>query len=288
MIFSLLVCCAGGTKSEENSGDRYGLLEVGLAAGIFDNSFVDDVISPVVYTASSPIYEALYRFVDEEARGAVSLKYVSYTAAMRDGFPGDDFELLDSDGDPYSFPRSMHEMKGSRFEMYLDISKRVAAFHDGKTAFYLGGEMKIFFESMKSYDYWSSTMGWEKQKSELSGFSIIMTGKLERRIRRLDRLAIDLDFTLASLVERLPYYAPLSRMEDLDEDSNISPNTYGMLFYDYLDWSVQFSYMFWIWESLGLEASYRFRHQHVTEPRPLRYVSNTLSLGVIFAIKDEK
>ena len=114
-----------------------------------------------------------------------------------------------------------------------------------------------------------------------------MTGKLERRIRRFDRLSLDLDFTIAALVERMPYYSPLARLEDLDEDSNVSPNTYGMLFYDYLNWSAQVSYMFWIGEKLGLEACYAFRHQRVDEPRDLRYVSHTFNLGVIIGLKSE-
>jgi len=284
----LLSLPASALKSEEPFDERSRPHEIGMSAGIFNNSFVDDVISSVVYTASSPVYGVFYRLVADEARGFISLRYGSYTAQMRDGFSGDDFLMFDSDGDTYTYPRSMHEMDGSRGELTAGVLVRVTGSQDGKTAFYLGGNMQIFMESMKSYDYWSKTKGIWRQKSELSGYSIIMTGKLERRIRRFDRLSLDLDLTIAALVERMPYYSPLARLEDLDEDSNVSPNTYGMLFYDYLNWSAQVSYMFWMGEKFGLEACYVFRHQRVNEPRDLRYVSHTFSLGIIYAIKSKE
>jgi hypothetical protein len=287
-VILLLSLCVADLRSEEIGDERYRSHEVGIAAGIFKNSFIDDVISPVIYTDSSPVFELFYRCVKEGGRAVLSLKYVSYTARMRDGIPGDHFELLYSDGDTYSLPRSMHEMDGSRFELNLGGLIRLASFQDGKAAFYLGGNMLYFFEKMKSYDYWSESMGWWKDKSELSGFSIVMTGKLERRIRRIDRLSVDLNFSLASLVDRLPYYSPLARIEDLDQNSNAGSNTFGMLFYDYLNWSAQLSYMFWFGEALGLEACYRFQHQRVTEPRHLRYVSHTMSLGVVYAIKGKQ
>jgi len=285
LIIALLSFHSVGFHGEANAAVGIIRHEIGSSAGIFNNSFIDDVISPVVYTGSSPIYEVFYRGVADEGWVILSLRYVSYTAGLRDVPSGNEFKLIDSEGEDYSLPRSMNEMDGSRVEFRVGMMVRIARSQEGRTGLYLGGNLLVFGETMKNYDYWSSTMGWEKDISQLSGLSLALTGKLNRRIRRADRLAIDLEFAVASIVERRQYYSPFGMAEDYDSDGNIIPETHGMLFYDYLNWSVQFSYLFQLVGPLGLEASYCFRHQRVNEPRDLRYVSQSMSLGVIYAFK---
>ena len=284
LISALLTFNTAGSRSEQGD-ERFRPHELGTTAGIFNNSFIDDVISPVVYTSTSPVYEFFYRYTGEVHRHVVSIQWVSYTAELRDGTGGDYVNIFYSDGEPYSYTRSMHQMEGNRYELVYKYSGRISRFHDGKAALFLGFDTVLFSEGMESLDHWSEDLEWWRDKSRVSGFSIAVSGMLERRLRKYDRLSIDLHLDLFSFVNRPPYYYPLETWEDYDPSKS---NMSFMLPNDFLRWSAQFSYVFWIIDSVGLEGYYRFQHTRVTEPRDLRYISNTVCLGVMYAFKGKK
>jgi hypothetical protein len=285
-VILLLSLCVADLRSEEIGDERYRPHELGIAAGLYNNSFIDDVISPVVYTASSPIYGLFYRFAGEVFRHTLSFSYVSYNAGLRDGITGDYLEVFYSDGDPYSYPRSKHELSGNRVEINYIASTRVSSFQEGKAGLFLGFNLGIYSEPMKNIDRWRSDMVWKKDVSSLKGLSAGLSGTLERRIRNFDRLSVDLHLTVLSIASRLPYYTPFWTWDDVDP--NKVTGVYFMLPNEFLQWSTRLAYVFWLGDRLGFEAEYRFQHHRVTEPRSLRYISHTANLGFIYAIKSKK
>ncbi len=283
-VILLLSLCAADLRSEEIDDERYRPHELGIAAGLYHNRFIDDVISPVVYTASSPIYGLFYRFAGEVFRFTLSVSFVSYNAGLRDGVTGDYLEVFYSDGDPYSYPRSKHELSGHRVEVNCFGSTRVSSFQEGKAGLFLGFKFGIYSEPMKNIDRWGSDMVWEEDVSSLDGLSAGLSGTLERRIRNFDRLSVDLDLTVLSFASRLPYYTPFWTWDAVDPDKG-----YNFMFpNEFLQWSTRLAYVFWLGDKLGFEAEYRFQHHRVTEPRSLRYISHTATLGFIYAIKSKK
>lgn len=277
VLFSLWTVDSRGAETGRKSSRSH---KIGLAIALYHNRFLDDVISPVVYTSSSPLYECFYRNVNDVNRHTCSLKLAFYTAGMRDDVAGDNFELFYSDGDVYTYPRSLHQLDGSRVELEYDYLRRIFTFEQGKSAFHLGGSVGFYTEEISGIDRWSSELEWRKVKTWLADFSLALEGKLERRLREYDRLSFDLHLTVISCVSRAPYYYPVTSSDNMDP-SKVKYS--GMFPNDFLRWSAQLSYELWLKESFGLEVYYRFQHQRAMEPRNLRYVSHTLSLGVIYA-----
>ena len=275
-----LVPCAGDLRGAEPGGGSYRPHETGFASGLYHNRFIDDVISPAVYTASSPIYDLFYRYAGNTHKHALNLRIASYTAGLRDGVEGDDFVMIDSEGDTYLKPRSMHELKSTRVELDYSYAGRLARFHGGRGGFFLGVYLGIFGETLEGRDHWSSTMYWDKDKGQMSGGSFGIAGKLERNFRAQDRIALDFNFAVYSSVARLQYYSPLTMMKDYEQSeySDMLPNKC-------LRWAATLTYMFCPIHWLGIEAGYRFQHQRVTEPRDLRYISHTFTIGVLFVIE---
>lgn len=278
----LFILAANDARSEEIGAKYARPHAIGFNTAFYHNRFIDDMISPVVYTSSSPLFEFSYRNMNDARRHAGFIKFGFYTAGLKDLDAGDDFEFLYPDGNVYTFPRSLHQLDGSHFGAEYEYLRRISTLDQGKSAFHLGGRAGFYTEELSNIDCWAYEFEWKKYKSWLYDFSLALAGEIDRRFRESDRLSLHLRFTLLSLAYRPQYSTPITNWEVGDSFSE----KYTWMFpADLMRWSAQLSYELWFHKSFGLEAYYRFRHQRVTEPRDLRYVSHTFSLGIKYAIK---
>ena len=282
IVYFLLILGINGARSEEN-GEKYARLHVaGFNTALYYNQFIDDVISPVVYTSSSPLFEFSYRNMNNVRRHAGFIKFGCYTADLWDVATGDYIELSYPEGDVYLFPRSLHQLDGSYFSAEYEYLRNISTLEKGKSAFHLGGRAGFYTEELSNIDHWGNDFEWSLDKSWLYDFSLALAGEIDRRFRESDRLSLCMRFTVLSLAYRPQYASPIFS----EEDENSFLDDYTWMFpSDLMRWSAQLSYELWLNKSFGLEAHYRFQHQRVTEPRDLRYVSHTFSLGIRYAIK---
>lgn len=254
---------------------------IGFNTGLYHNRFIDNIVSPVVYTNSSPLFEFSYCNMNNIRRHNGYIKFGFYTASLSDVDVEDNFEISGSDGSVYTIPRSLHQLDGSLLEVEYEYLRRIFVWEQGKSAFHLGGSAEFYAEEFCGLDHWHDEFEWKLVKTWVYDFSLALEGKLERRFRESDHLSVDLSFALISLVSRAPYYYAVGSREDV---SPFNVEYSWMIPTDFMRWSAQFSYVFWLNKSLGLEAYYRFQYRQVTEPRDLKYISNTFSLGVKYAI----
>jgi len=267
-------------QASTTGSDSSGRNNVGFAIAFYHFRFADEVISPVVYTSSSPFFDIFYRGIGDNNRLTFFLAFSLYTAALNPPPPGDEFAVFNSNGDADSFTRSLHQARGSHVVLGGEYRGRVATFGDGNTSLHVGGSFEFGIDEFSGTDNWASGISWDRTRSWNADFSLSLGGLIERRFRESDRFSLDLSVTVLSLVSRPPYYYPL------DSPSDISP---GALQYswlppnEFLRWSARVSYEYWFTRSIGLMTYYRFQHQRVTEPRDLRSVSHTLSLGGAYA-----
>ena len=257
-ILALLALWACDARGEEIGGTSPRRNTFGFTGALYHNRFIDDVISPVVYTSSSPLYELFYRYMSDVQRHTVSLKVAIYNSGLRDSGTEDSFEIYNSKGIPYTYPLSMYQ---------------------------LGGSAGFYTENLSGLDRWGDEFEWTRVKTWFKDFSIAFEGYLERRFRKYDRLSFGLHVAVISYVSRAPYYYTVGSSDEVDPDdveySWMFPN-------DFLRWSSQLSYELWLSESFALDACYVFQHQRISEPRDLRYISHTLGLGVKYAFKPSK
>lgn len=284
LLLALSTLWVADSRCMEFHRKSYRPHNLGFATALYHIRFIDEIISPVVYTSSSPLFELFYRNINDVRRHTVFLAFAFYTTGLRDADANDNFEIFDSEGNVYVFPRSLHHLDGSHFELKYEYLGRIFTFEKGNSSFHLGGSIGFYAEEISNIDHWSKYKR-RITKTWIADCSLALEGKLERRLRKYDRLSFDLDFTVLSFVSRAPYYNPFGSRENVDPSlfkySWMSP-------VDFLRWSAQISYELWLHESFGLEAYYRFQHQRVNEPRDLSYLSHTLSLGVMCGIKASK
>ena len=282
LILILFVFGAVDSRSEEIVAKYARPHTIGFNTALYHNRFIDDVISPVVYTSSSPLFEFSYRNMNDVRRHTGFVKFGFYTASLRDADTGDDFELLYPDGNVYSLPRNLHQLDGSHFSAEYEYLRRISTLDRGRSAFHLGGRAGFYTDELSNIDYWEDEFEWRMDKSWVYDFSLALAGEIDRRFRQSDRLSLHLRFNVLSLAYRPQHSSPIADGEARDSFSDkytwMSPA-------DFMRWSAQLSYELWFRKSFGLEAYYRFQHQRVTEPRDLRYVSHTFSLGIKYAIK---
>lgn len=282
LILILFVFGAVDSRSEETGAKYVRTNVIGFNTALYHNRFIDDVISPVVYTSSSPMFEFSYRNMNDVQRHTGFIKFGFYTANLRDVDTGDDFELLYPDGNVYLLPRNLHQLDGSHFSAEYEYLRRISTLEQGRSAFHLGGRAGFYTDELSNIDYWGDEFEWKRYKSWVYDLSLALAGEIDRRFRESDRLSLHLRFTLLSLAYRPKYSSPIANWEV----GNSFPDEYAWMSpADFMRWSAQLSYELWLHKSFGLEAYYRFQHQRVTEPRDLRYVSHTFSLGIKYAIK---
>ena len=282
LILILFVFGAVDSRSEEIVAKYARPHTIGFNTALYHNRFIDDVISPVVYTSSSPLFEFSYRNTNNVRSHAGFIKFGFYTAALKDLDAGDDFELLYPEGSVYTFPRNLHQLDGSHFSAEYEYLRSIFTLDQGKSAVHLGGRAGFYTDELSNIDHWGNEFEWKLSKSWLYDFSLALAGEIDRRFRESDRLSLCLRINLLSLAYRPQYSTPLTNGEIANSFSDkytwMSPA-------DLMRWSAQLSYELWFHKSFGLEAYYRFQHQRVTEPRDLRHVSHTFSLGIKYAIK---
>ena len=284
-ILALLALWACDARGEEIGGTSPRRNTFGFAGALYHNRFIDDVISPVVYTSSSPLYELFYRYMSDVQRHTVSLKVAIYNSGLRDSGTEDSFEIYNSKGIPYTYPLSMYQLDGSQIGLEYAYSRRILTFEQGRSSLHLGGNAGFYTETLSGLDRWGDEFEWTRVKTWFKDFSIAFEGYLERRFRKYDRLSFGLHVAVISYVSRAPYYYTVGSSDEVDPDdveySWMFPN-------DFLRWSSQLSYELWLSESFALDACYVFQHQRISEPRDLRYISHTLGLGVKYAFKPSK
>lgn len=284
-ILALLALRAYDVRGEEIGGTSPRRNTIGLAGAFYHNRFIDDVISPVVYTSSSPLYELFYRYMSDVQRHNVSLKVAVYNSRLRDSGTEDSFEIYNSKGILYTYLLSMQKLDGLRIGLEYAYSRRILTFEQGRSSFHLGGSAGYYTEELSGLDRWGDEFEWTRVKTWLWDFSIALEGYLERRFRKYDRLSFGLHIAVTSYVSRAPYYYTVGSSDEVDYDdveySWMFPN-------DFLRWSSQLSYELWLSESFALDACYVFQHQMINEPRDLRYISHTLGMGVKYAFKSPK
>ena len=284
-ILALLALRAYDVRGEEIGGTSPRRNTIGLAGALYHNRFIDDVISPVVYTSSSPLYELFYRYMSDVQRHNVSLKVAVYNSSLRDSNAEDSFEIYNSKGILYTYLLSMQKLDGLRIGLEYAYSRRILTFEQGRSSFHLGGSAGYYTEELSGLDRWGDEFEWTRVKTWLWDFSIALEGYLERRFRKYDRLSFGLHIAVTSYVSRAPYYYTVGSSDEVDYDdveySWMFPN-------DFLRWSSQLSYELWLSESFALDACYVFQHQMINEPRDLRYISHTLGMGVKYAFKSPK
>ena len=284
-ILALLALRAYDVRGEEIGGTSPRRNTIGIAGALYHNRFIDDVISPVVYTSSSPLYELFWRYMSDVQRHNISLKVAIYNSSLRDSDTGDSFEIYNSKGTLYTYPLSMHQMDGSRIGFEYAYSRRILTFEQGRSSLHLGGSAGFYTEVLSGLDRWGDEFEWTRIKTWVRDFSIAFEGYLERRFRKYDRLSFGLHVAVISNVSRAPYNYTVGSSDEVDprdvEYSWMFPN-------DFLSWSAQLSYELWLSELFALDASYVFQHQRTSEPRDLRYISHTLGLGVKYAIRSPK
>ncbi len=278
----ILILAANDARSENVVAKYARPHTIGFNTALYHNRFIDDVISPVVYTSSSPLFEFSYRNMNDVQRHTGFIKFGFYTAGLRDVNTGEDFEFLYPDGDVYSLPRNLHQLDGSHFSAEYEYLRRISTLDQGRSAFHLGGRAGFYTDELSNIDYWGDEFEWRRYKSWVYDFSLALAGEIDRRFRESDRLSLHLRFTVLSLAYRPQYSSPVASGEAVD--SFIDKYTW-MFPANFMRWSAQLSYELWLYKSFGMEVYYRFQHQQVTEPRDLRYVSHTFSLGIKYAIK---
>lgn len=263
---------------------------IGISTAFYHNRFIDDVMSPAVYTSSSPLYELYYHYHKSPIRTSISLKVAPYTARLRDFDGGDDMTLIGSSGRPYSFPRSLHRLDGTHLELEAAVSWHAYASERRRIAFDVGFSVGMYRDDVSAtvyadYDYKYTSETW------LDDAALALQAGLERRFRRFDRLALDARFTVLTGASRPPYSFEVKSDEETDgkDGANNDPAEeidYSVMFPNtFLRWSAQLTYELKLGSRMGLEAYYRFQHQKVTEPRDLRYVSHMLGVGIEYGIK---
>lgn len=281
-VHFLFILAADDARSEEIGAKYTRTNTIGFNTALYHNRFIDDVITPVVYTSSSPLFEFSYRNTNDVRRHAGFISFGFYTAGLKDLAAGDDFELLYPEGDVYTLPRSLHQLDGSHFSAEYEYLRSISTLEQGKSAFHLGGRAGFYTDELSNIDHWGDEFEWRKDKTWLYDFSLALAGEIDRRFRESDRLSLCLRFTLLSLAYRPQYSSPIVHREI----ANSFSDKYTWMFpADFMRWSAQLSYELWFHKSFGLEAYYRFQHQRVSEPRDLRHVSHTFSLGIKYAIK---
>jgi hypothetical protein len=265
---------ADGAGESPTEADSVFWHNIGFAGAYQDFRFVDEVISPVVYVSSSPYYELFYRGIKNKHRISGIIAFSAFTAVLRDAPPGATMTILNRDGEPYSFLRSLHESDGSRVVLGFEYLWQASTIAHRKIDFYVGGRFDMDATSFYSTDNWSHDIATDADRSWSSDVSLSIGGLIERRFRSNDRLSLGSGITVFSLASRPPYYHPLTSQSSTW--AWLPPN-------EFLRWSTMLSYEFWITRKIGMKTWYQFQYQRVTEPRDFRSVTHTLSLGGAYA-----
>jgi len=242
----------------------------GGSAAYYNHHFTDAVVSPVVYGGAGLFVDFYYRGLNDVHLFYVVAGVGGFDVDLRDGATGDEFTILNRRGEPYSFLRSLHQLRGVRMLLAAEYLHRIRAHRNGRTGLHFGGRIDLDSERYDGTDRWSDDIEVDAERSWRSDVSIGASGALDSHFRHHDRLALGMNLTLLSYVSRPPYFHPFDAPND---DSK------WMLPTDFLRWTVSVSYEFWITEKFGLTTYYQFQYQRVTEPRALRSVTNVISFG---------
>lgn len=251
-----------------------------LGGALYDIRFIDNVVSPVVYTSSPPLIELYGWHTSRTARHTAFLRLTIYTAGLRDHDGGGEFVVQDPDGGVYSVPRHLHELKGSHFEVGYSYARQVATLGSPNVVLRLGGTAGYYSEEFNSVDKFGNDVELDRMRTWFGDFSIAVDGGLEGRLRQHDRLSLDTSVSVFSVVNRAPYYTPIGApLVGGDRNSEITV----MIPADFLRWTSRLAYELRLFERFGLISYYEFRFQRVTEPRELRAVTNIVSLAGFYA-----
>ncbi len=281
VIISLTTTSATGAEIEDRGAQAHRPNILGFNVALYNNRFIDDVISPVVYAASSPLFEFSYRNENDVRGHTARVEFGFYGAGLEDFDGNDYFEIPVVDGGVYNYPRSLTNLDGTHFEAEYFYRRRALTFESGRSSLHLGAGGQFLVEEITGTDYWSAEFSWERTKSWSYDLSLALGAGVERRMRERDLLLLDLRFTAVSVASRAPAYCAISY--------SVDPNFFDvdvswMFPTEFFRWSATLSYELWMSDSFGVEAHYRFLNQRVSEYRALGYVSHTLSLGVRYAL----
>jgi hypothetical protein len=225
---------------------------IGFATAFYHNRFVDDVVSPVVYVGSSPRYELFYRSVNNSRLTAMSFAWTQRS-----------HELLDSGGQDDLY---LHRLDSYLLEAGYEYLRRISRLEPGRTKVYVGGRVSVYGE-----DFRSTTD--DARETWLASLSMALGAAAERKVRDRHMLAARAYFALLSYASRPNYshehiegynfsFMPLTGLTQLSI----------LVFYEH-----RLSAM------VGLRACFCLQHLRVDEPRRLRSVSQSLSLGATYA-----
>jgi hypothetical protein len=225
---------------------------IGFATAFYHNRFVDDVVSPVVYVGSSPRYELFYRSVNDTRLAAMSFAWTQRS-----------HELLDSGGQE---DRHLHRLDSYLLEAGYEYLRRVSRLEPGRTKVYVGGRVSVYGE-----DFRNTTD--DVRETWLASISMALGAAAERKIRDRHMLAAHTYFALISRASRPKY----------SHEHIEGYNSSFMSLAGFTQLSILLSYEHRLSSKIGLRACLCLQHLRVDEPRRLRSVSQSLSLGATYA-----
>ena len=209
VIISLTTTSATGAEIEDRGAQAHRPNILGFNVALYNNRFIDDVISPVVYAASSPLFEFSYRNENDVRGHTARVEFGFYGAGLEDFDGNDYFEIPVVDGGVYNYPRSLTNLDGTHFEAEYFYRRRALTFEKGKSSLHLGAGGQVLVEEITGTDYWGAEFSWERTKSWSYDLSFALGAGVERRMRKRDLLLLDLRFTAVSLASRAPAYCVL-------------------------------------------------------------------------------